>query len=175
MSHQNLRNHYRYIPMWHFITSLAIIAVLIGSIVNLSNSTLENLYSASLIFVIALILSSFFWYARWFALRVQDRAIRAEETLRHFILTGKPLDSRLRMGQIIALRFAAVIMSAGASSSITAFFTWFASRECSNSNPSPASSFKIYFPFSGPANTIAGFVPKKPGVPETSELFSRRN
>jgi len=109
MSHQNLRNHYRYIPMWHFITSLAIIAVLIGSIVNLSKSTLENLYSASLIFVIALILSSFFWYARWFALRVQDRAIRAEETLRHFILTGKPLDSRLRMGQIIALRFASDI------------------------------------------------------------------
>ena len=109
MSHQNLRNHYRYIPLWHFITSLAIIAVLIGSIVNLSKSTLENLYSASLIFVIALILSSFFWYARWFALRVQDRAIRAEETLRHFMLTGKPLDSRLRMGQIIALRFASDI------------------------------------------------------------------
>ena len=109
MRHQNLRNHYRYIPMWHFITSLAIIAVLIGSIVNLSKSTLENLYSASLIFVIALILSSFFWYARWFALRVQDRAIRAEETLRHFMLTGKPLDSRLRMGQIIALRFASDI------------------------------------------------------------------
>jgi hypothetical protein len=37
---------------------------------------------------------------------VQDRAIRAEEKLRYFVLTGKPLDSRLRMGQIIALRFA---------------------------------------------------------------------
>jgi len=106
MSHQNIRNHYRYIPLWHFITSLAIIAVLIGSIVNLSKSTSENLYSASLIFVIALILSSFFWYARWFALRVQDRAIRAEEQLRHFVLTGKLLDPRLTMQQIIALRFA---------------------------------------------------------------------
>jgi hypothetical protein len=41
-----------------------------------------------------------------FALRAQDRAIRAEENLRHFILTGKPFDSRLRMSQIIALRFA---------------------------------------------------------------------
>jgi len=51
-------------------------------------------------------LASIYWYARSFALRAQDRAIRAEETLRHFILTGKPLDSRLRMGQIIALRFA---------------------------------------------------------------------
>jgi hypothetical protein len=26
--------------------------------------------------------------------------------LRHFVLTGKPLDSRLRLSQIIALRFA---------------------------------------------------------------------
>jgi hypothetical protein len=47
-----------------------------------------------------------FWYARTFALRAQDRAIRAEENFRHFILTGKPFDSKLRMAQIIALRFA---------------------------------------------------------------------
>ncbi|MES1216864.1 MAG: DUF6526 family protein [Bacteroidota bacterium] len=106
MSEQNYKNHPRYIPLWHFITSLAIIAVLIGSIINLVKSAAENLYSASLIVAIAIILCSFFWYARWFALRVQDRAIRAEESLRHFILTGKPMDSRLRMGQIIALRFA---------------------------------------------------------------------
>jgi hypothetical protein len=43
---------------------------------------------------------------RTYSLKVQDRAIRAEERLRHFVLTGKPLDSRLRLGQIIALRFA---------------------------------------------------------------------
>jgi FlaA1/EpsC-like NDP-sugar epimerase len=106
MSEQNFKNHPRYIPLWHFITSITIIAVLIGSIVNLFKSSTENLYSASLIVVIALILCSLFWYTRWFALRVQDRAIRAEESLRHFMLTGKPLDGRLRMGQIIALRFA---------------------------------------------------------------------
>ena len=47
-----------------------------------------------------------FFFARGFALKAQDRAIRAEENFRHFILTGKPLDNRLRMGQIIALRFA---------------------------------------------------------------------
>ena len=106
MSPQTNRNHSRYIPLWHFITSAAIIAVLIGSFVNLYKSTGENVYSASLIVVISVILCSFFWYARWFALRAQDRAIRAEESLRHFILTGKPLDNRLRIGQIIALRFA---------------------------------------------------------------------
>ena len=106
MNEQNYKNHSRYVPLWHFITSAAIIAVLIGGVVNLIKSTGENVYSASLIIVIALILGSLFWYARSFALRAQDRAIRAEESLRHFILTGKPLDGRLRMGQIVALRFA---------------------------------------------------------------------
>jgi len=106
MNEQNYKNHSRYVPLWHFITSAAIIAVLIGGVVNFIKSTGENVYSASLIIVIALILGSLFWYARSFALRAQDRAIRAEESLRHFILTGKPLDGRLRMGQIVALRFA---------------------------------------------------------------------
>jgi hypothetical protein len=106
MNEQNYDNHSRYVPLWHFITSAAIIAVLIGGIVNLVKSSSENFYSASLIVVIALILGSIFWYARSFALRAQDRAIRAEESLRHFILTGKQLDNRLRIGQIIALRFA---------------------------------------------------------------------
>jgi hypothetical protein len=41
-----------------------------------------------------------------YALKVQDRVIRAEENFRHFLLTGKPLDSRIKMRQIIALRFA---------------------------------------------------------------------
>ena len=39
-------------------------------------------------------------------MKVQDRAIRAEESLRYFILTGKPFDKKLQMNQIIALRFA---------------------------------------------------------------------
>ncbi|MGC4034603.1 MAG: DUF6526 family protein [Chitinophagaceae bacterium] len=106
MNEQNYKNHSRYVPLWHFLTGGAIIAVLIGSVVNLIKSGAENVYSASLIVVIALILGSIFWYARKFALVAQDRAIRAEESLRHFTLTGKPLDGRLRMGQIVALRFA---------------------------------------------------------------------
>lgn len=106
MTDQNFRNHGRYIILWHFVTGLATIAVLIGSIVNLINSSKENLYSASLLVLVALILGSIFWYARSFALRAQDRAIRAEENLRHLALTGKLLDGRLRLGQIIALRFA---------------------------------------------------------------------
>jgi hypothetical protein len=45
-------------------------------------------------------------YVRLFPLRAQDRAIRAEENFRYYLVTGKPLPPGLRMGQIIALRFA---------------------------------------------------------------------
>lgn len=106
MTPQNFKNHTRLLLGWHGITALSILALLIGSIINLCHSAKENLYSASLIVLIAIILVFIFWFARVFALKAQDRAIRAEENLRHFALTGKLLDSRLRISQIIALRFA---------------------------------------------------------------------
>jgi len=62
--------------------------------------------SAVLIFALCIVSIFFYIYTRAFSLKAQDRAIRAEENFRHFALTGKPLDSRLRIGQIIALRFA---------------------------------------------------------------------
>ena len=103
---QNYKNHRRLVPSYHGLTWIPTLALLIGSIINLVNSSKENLYSASLILLIALILISILLHARSFALKAQDRAIRAEENLRHFILTGRPLDSRLALGQVIALRFA---------------------------------------------------------------------
>lgn len=106
MAEQNFKNHIRLIFLWHGFTLLAIIAVLIGSIINLVHADAHTHYSAALLVVVALILALLWAYARLFALKAQDRAIRAEEGLRHFILTGKPLDKQLRLGQIIALRFA---------------------------------------------------------------------
>ena len=41
-----------------------------------------------------------------FALKAQDRAIKAEENFRYYLLTGKALSSKLTMRQIIGLRFA---------------------------------------------------------------------
>jgi hypothetical protein len=107
MKEQNYLNHSRYVPGFHFVTGFAMILLLIGSIINLVNSTIENLFSASLICLISLIFLPVFWYLRTFAVRAQDRAIRAEENFRYFILTGKRLPQGLRMGQVIALRFAA--------------------------------------------------------------------
>ncbi|MEI9810467.1 MAG: DUF6526 family protein [Bacteroidota bacterium] len=106
MNEQNYKNHTRIVPLWHFATGIPILAVVTGSIINLCRSSGDNLYSASLLVIISLILVSMLIFARSFALRAQDRAIRAEENFRHFILTGKPLDRQLRLGQIIALRFA---------------------------------------------------------------------
>jgi hypothetical protein len=106
MSEQNFKNHGRYVPMYHFVAFGLLLAIFIGSIINLTHAAAENIYSASLILAMSVLLFIFFWYARAFALKAQDRAIRAEENIRHFALTGKLLDSRLRMSQIIALRFA---------------------------------------------------------------------
>ena len=63
-------------------------------------------YPATLSILTAWVFIVMMWYTRQFPLRAQDRAIRAEENLRHYVLTGKLLPAELRMGQIIALRFA---------------------------------------------------------------------
>ena len=109
MQVQSYKQHSRYVPMWHFVLSFIMIACLAGSVWNLVRA--NEHHSGRLVGAIILGLSIggliIFWYARGFAIAAQDRAIRAEENLRHFALTGKLLDSRLTMSQIIALRFAA--------------------------------------------------------------------
>ncbi len=106
MKNQNYHNHRRFVPGYHLVTLPLILIFFIGSIVNLVHSERSNIYSASLICLSGVIFSLLYVYTRTFPLRVQDRAIRAEENLRHFALSGKLLDKRLRMSQIIALRFA---------------------------------------------------------------------
>jgi hypothetical protein len=104
---QNYSNHARYVPLYHFVLFGLLMVSFIGSFFNLKASFgTPNLYSASLIVMLHAMFVLIYWYARAFALRAQDRAIRAEENLRHYVMTGKLFDARLRMGQIIALRFA---------------------------------------------------------------------
>jgi hypothetical protein len=103
---QSYKNHTRYIPLYHFVAGLLVIAIFGGAIVNFINVGVHTQYSAALILCISIVQIILFWYARAFALRAQDRAIRSEENFRHYILTGKPFPKELRMRQIIALRFA---------------------------------------------------------------------
>jgi hypothetical protein len=108
MEEQSLKNHAKLVPAYHFVLSLLLLATFIGSLVNLyySWSDHERLYSAALIVAILVALFIMYVFMRTFPLKAQDRAIRAEEGLRYFILTGKRLDPRLTMQQIIGLRFA---------------------------------------------------------------------
>jgi len=106
MKQQNLKNHGKWIVGYHLVTFLAIFALIIGSIRGFLISADNNLYSASLLVLISFILLFMFYFIRSFALKAQDRAIRAEEKLRYFILTGKALSSKITTRQIIGLRFA---------------------------------------------------------------------
>lgn len=107
MAEQNFKNHARLVPMYHGVAFLLAFAGLIGSIINLCNHhDAGNHYSAALLVVVFLVILLILWYARAFSLKAQDRAIRAEENFRHFIITGKPFDKKLTMAQIIGLRFA---------------------------------------------------------------------
>ena len=107
MSEQNFKNHTRLVAGYHGVTALLIVSFLIGSIITLVHAHDGVVKHAAMIMIVgALGMIGLFWYARVFALKAQDRAIRAEENFRHYILTGKTLDKQLRLGQIIALRFA---------------------------------------------------------------------
>ncbi len=116
MADQNLKNHARFVPLYHFITPIIILALIVGSVVGLvqaccacSGGTCTDhggLHNALLLFCTSIVLLIVWFYSRAFALKAQDRAIRSEENMRHFIATGKPLDSRLTMRQIVGLRFA---------------------------------------------------------------------
>ena len=104
---QNYENHVRRVPIF-LAAALLLLATLIGSLVNLYMSwgDHERLYSAALIVALSLATLLVGVCARTFPLKAQDRAIRAEENLRHYVLTGKLLDPSLSPGQIVALRFA---------------------------------------------------------------------
>ena len=108
MKEQNFKNHSQYVPMYHFVTGFLIVAGLIGAIINFVRALdhVSGRLTAALLIIVFLIAASFYWYARAFALRAQDKAIRAEENLRHYSITGRLMDESLSMGQIIALRFA---------------------------------------------------------------------
>jgi hypothetical protein len=108
METQSYAKHTQIVPAFHQVLLPLLLLTLIGSCVNLYQSfgNHDRLYSAALIVVLTVCVIMAALFARIFALKAQDRAIRAEENLRHFALTGKLLDPRLSIRQIIGLRFA---------------------------------------------------------------------
>ena len=108
MKQQNFKNHSRLVPLYHGVTAWMLLTGISGAIFNFIKAISNDgaLLEAGLFLLLFLIAFLFFWFIRSFALGAQDRAIRAEENLRYYSLTGKLFDKRLTLGQIIALRFA---------------------------------------------------------------------
>jgi len=108
MTEQNYANHSRYVRGYHFILSAFLLFGTIASVVNawLQWLARDNFFSATLIVVLFVCGLFVFLFIRQFPMKAQDRAIRAEENLRYFILTRKSLDNRITIQQVIALRFA---------------------------------------------------------------------
>lgn len=105
-SPQNLSNHARYVPGYHFVLAAMLLVVLVVQLYYLATrpglgTFVGVLYPVSLILV--------FWYMRAFAVTVQDRVIRLEERLRMASLLPPELRPRINEFtpvQLVALRFA---------------------------------------------------------------------
>lgn len=102
---QTYGSHARYVPGYHFVLSAILSVWLMYAIVQLvrvpSVATGMNvLLSVGLILM--------WWYVRAFAVRVQDRVIRLEETMRIARVAPQLKDrlGELSTRQLIALRFA---------------------------------------------------------------------
>jgi hypothetical protein len=109
MEVQNFKNHRRLAPRAYYVGIVMALVVIVFTLIY-ANDYVKGMSGMliPILFVdlcIGVILIGY--YARAFALKAQDRAIRAEENLRHFALTGKLFDPQLKIAQIIALRFAA--------------------------------------------------------------------
>jgi len=108
MQEQSYEKHVRIHPPFHYVLVPLALITFIGAVFNLIprfRGGIELWYAiilllASFAFVLVVMLE------RMYANKVQDRVVRLEENFRHYMLTGKPLDSRFTLSQIIALRFA---------------------------------------------------------------------
>ena len=103
---QEYSNHRHWVPLYHLLTFAAMGTLMVGSILYLLMNRDKSYMLPFLFILMVLTIISVSFHCRSFALKAQDRAIRAEENLRYFILTGKRLNQDLSLYQIIALRFA---------------------------------------------------------------------
>ncbi len=103
---QSFENHGRIVPGFHFVTFGILAINLIWSVWRVIRGfSFDTLLAAAM--AVALVL--LFFYARLFALAVQDRVIRVEERLRMERLLPADLKPRIvefTVPQLVSLRFA---------------------------------------------------------------------
>ena len=104
---QNLANHAKFDPPFHFVLVPTLLVMSILTIVNVVRH--YDVLSAWILVVVMLAMVNLSFRARIYALKVQDRVIRLEERLRLAALLSEPTRSRvhdLAESQLIAIRFA---------------------------------------------------------------------
>lgn len=86
---QTYANHRRMHPLFHYVFSLLALALLVTSIIELIRSLQsgDQLLPSFLFLLISIIVVIVFVLIRTYPMKAQDRAIRAEENLRHYVLT----------------------------------------------------------------------------------------
>lgn len=104
---QDYSSHRRFSPVHHFVLFPIMLATIAGAAAHLLGpGGTGHPYTAPLVLALSVLVAANAVTARVFALKAQDRAIRAEESLRHYVLTGRLPDARISMRQMVALRFA---------------------------------------------------------------------
>lgn len=103
MSQQNYSNHIRWSVPYHFVT---VPVILIATVISVYNFYHTQSLTNGLLILAFILIGIAAGFSRFFALTVQNRAARTDERLRYYILTQKILPEQLRMGQVLALRFA---------------------------------------------------------------------
>ncbi|MBS2970526.1 hypothetical protein J9317_17405 [Metabacillus sp. KIGAM252] len=108
METQNYKNHTRMHPLYHYVLSVLLLGMLISAVIHAINamSSGKNVFQAFIILLTAVSVVIIGVLVRTYTLKAQDRAIRAEENLRHYVLTGKMMNPSLTVKQAVALRFA---------------------------------------------------------------------
>ena len=108
MEEQSYAKHARFVPMFHGVLFGLIVVAFLGALVDLYRYIGYGYgrLTVALLVIMSVAMVLQFFFSGVFPLKAQDRAIRAEENLRYFALTGKLLDARLGIRQVVALRFA---------------------------------------------------------------------
>jgi hypothetical protein len=106
---QSFKNHTRWDPVFHFFIAPILLLNIIATGFWYHNHRAEHVHSGMWLILIAVVLFLLALKARTYALKVQDRAIRAEERMRlASLVTPSELIEieSLTMRQYIGLRFA---------------------------------------------------------------------
>ena len=107
MAEQNLQNHAKFVPAFHFFAVPVFVVNLVWSFFRLR--TLGFSFAGIFGVLLAAALVVLVFAGRLFALAVQDRVIRLEERLRYERVLPADLQARsgeFEIGQIVSLRFA---------------------------------------------------------------------